>query len=371
MSETLSTDALNMLRACAMDGHEMEIVLRSVRTQWGEHNLTEFEIQLVVQLRVDRISVNEYFKELRHYSVDTTRYAYMCAIAIHIKHHVIKYVDFKAVGYASLCELSVYADPRNIEYVASNAVPNSLYDKLCLFAVSSDFRMLEYCREPSDEVCRAAIKNNPRAIQYLTSDQQTAELCMMAVQKNPTILNLIMVLTPELCIAAIRGNSRVMSTVRTTVDFHLNICPKLVAEFGSDILDDLTGDMGTIECSREVREQIRIGIVRAATDGRAILYFWRQTPQLCVEAYRTSSLALDYIVDADNCRAVARAAAADKLVPLAPLRLAASLQTEVFARLFEKKPTRLIWPGGGWHTFVYLLGWKVGMAVLKSLSRAV
>jgi len=141
----------------------------------------------------------------------------------------------------------------------------------------------------------------------------------------------------------------------------VDIIPRLVETFGSDCLMYVR----VLNDSLEQQELFRLSVIRAAADGKAILYFQDPLPQLCVEAYRVSSNALNYMVDFANCEAVACAAAVDKLLSLAPLRLAASLQSEVIARLFEKEPERAVWPNDDWHKFVHLLGWKVGVVICR------
>jgi len=334
------------------DSDYRDVVIGRSQKRWGIQSLSEEERRLAERVYADA--------SIRNVSMhNTSKYAFLCDIVLSVNVQELWNINSGAEEYGTLCERAVMIEPSAIKHIKPNAVPASIYKKLCLRAVQYNNELLSYCSDPDDEICQFVIEKAPLAIRHLSTKNQTTKLCMMAIKKNPRALHGIVVLTLELCVEAIRGDKFVLCGKRFTADVCLNIIPELVAEFGSDILG-IGNELYHTECSRDVQDQIRLGIVRAAADGKAILCFRRPPPQLCVEAYRTSPNAIDYIVDFVNCRAVAKAAAVDKLAPLAPAILAASLQAEVILSLFEKRPARADVSEKDWHHCVYNVGWHVG-----------
>ena len=73
-------------------------------------------------------------------------------------------------------------------------------------AVKVNGNFLKYIDNPSSNVIKLAVLNNPMAIEYLEESQQTDEICNIAIGENPLLINRIKNQTVERCLAAINKN---------------------------------------------------------------------------------------------------------------------------------------------------------------------
>lgn len=76
-----------------------------------------------------------------------------------------------------------------------------------------DGNAIQFIENPSEELIRIAIQNNPSTIQYV---KQTPELCLLAVQKNGCALWFIKHPTNEVRAAAVKQNPIIYLSMRKT-----------------------------------------------------------------------------------------------------------------------------------------------------------
>lgn len=89
--------------------------------------------------------------------------------------------------------------------------PIELHEEL----VNINGLLIKYIKDPTEKICKLAILNKPYAIQYLNDNQQTEELCELAVKLQPLTLAHIKNQTSELCLQAINKNYLAFSGVNT------------------------------------------------------------------------------------------------------------------------------------------------------------
>ena len=58
----------------------------------------------------------------------------------------------------------------------------------------------------SKEIMLAAVGENPSSLEFIDHDQQTEELCLLAVRQNGMTLRHVKTQTDEICLAAVKQN---------------------------------------------------------------------------------------------------------------------------------------------------------------------
>jgi len=84
--------------------------------------------------------------------------------------------------------------------------------ELCMIAVKQDGRALEYVKNKTLELCMMAVKQDSRALQFIP--KQAPELCMKTIKEDASVFYFVENQTNELCISAINENWRTLEYVR-------------------------------------------------------------------------------------------------------------------------------------------------------------
>lgn len=75
---------------------------------------------------------------------------------------------------------------------------------LCIKAVSTYGRSLEYVKHPTHKMCKIAVRQQPQALKFVPPALQTDRLCLAVVAKYGYCLQVVARPTPEICERAVR-----------------------------------------------------------------------------------------------------------------------------------------------------------------------
>jgi hypothetical protein len=85
--------------------------------------------------------------------------------------------------------------------------------EICLAAVSNDGYALKYVKEQTHEICLAAVSTDGDALQYVK--EQTPDVCVVAVSNYGSALRYVKEQTQEICLAAVSNDGCVIFRERT------------------------------------------------------------------------------------------------------------------------------------------------------------
>lgn len=81
-----------------------------------------------------------------------------------------------------VCQRVVSKNGNEIRYVPDKYITKDLF----LSAVKNDGTSIKYCDEPDEEMCIAAINNNPESLMFIAMNFRTDNVCKAAYIKNPS-----------------------------------------------------------------------------------------------------------------------------------------------------------------------------------------
>jgi len=81
-------------------------------------------------------------------------------------------------------------------------------EELCILAVKQDGRALEYVEHQTEEICILAVQQDGYALEFVNEEFLTEKICMIAIQQNGMALWHVkeQYQTDELCILAVQQN---------------------------------------------------------------------------------------------------------------------------------------------------------------------
>ena len=139
-------------------------------------------------------------------------------------------------------------------------------EEICLIAVQKAPNVIKYVKNPTDEINKTAIYNNPRCLEFIK--EQTEELCILAVSKKGTVLEYVKEQTPAICSTAVRNDPEAIQFVE---DQYEDICITAVRSNGM--------------CLRFLKAQTPYVCTTAILNNpKAIQYVQNQTSELCITA---------------------------------------------------------------------------------------
>lgn len=150
-----------------------------------------------------------------------------------------------------------------------------------------DGTALEYilAENQTEDVCKMAVRQNGLALQYVRIEQ-TELMCMIAVQQNNYALKFVKNKTPAVCLVAVRenGNALRMCDGKAQTD---EVCKAAVMKDGHAL--------------RHVISQTdEICMLAVQQSGLALFYVKFQTYELCRAAVQEDGLALKYVEKQTN-----------------------------------------------------------------------
>jgi ribosomal protein L24E len=89
-------------------------------------------------------------------------------------------------------------------------------EELCKLAVQEDGYSLKYVKNKTEEICILAIHQNPFSLRFV--EEQTEEMCKISVQENGDTLKYVKNKTEEICILAIKQYSRAIKHVENPTE---------------------------------------------------------------------------------------------------------------------------------------------------------
>lgn len=90
----------------------------------------------------------------------------------------------------------------------------------CLAAVKKNGLNIEYIKDPSEEMCREAVRQHEWALKDVPDSLKTAEMCMSAVKRDGWLLEYVPehLKTDEICLAAVKQNGLALKYSNQTTD---------------------------------------------------------------------------------------------------------------------------------------------------------
>lgn len=136
---------------------------------------------------------------------------------------------------------------------------------------------IKYIDNQTDELCKLAIEQNPKSFIFIKD--KTPKICMMAVKKDGLLLQFINEQNIQLCLEAVKQNGLSLKYVK---EQNLYICLQAVSKNGLAL--------------QYVKEQTPGMCLDAVTqNGLALQYVKEQTCDLCLEAVKPNGLALKFV----------------------------------------------------------------------------
>lgn len=141
----------------------------------------------------------------------------------------------------------------------------------------------------TQDVCIAAVQNDPHVMSYLTTEQRTADVCMAAVKKfgYPIYFVSEEMRTQDICIAAVKKSGLALKHLSKEQKTE-NVCMAAVNQCGR-ALQYVPAEMMTQ----------RVCIVGLGQNGHAIQFLndAQRTPAVCLAALRSEPSAIKYFSD--------------------------------------------------------------------------
>jgi transcriptional regulator with XRE-family HTH domain len=126
-------------------------------------------------------------------------------------------IEFMKNPSDSICELAVNLNWQALEFI-ENKTP-----KLCHSAVKKNWRAIKFIENQTIELCDLAFKQDWRCIRYLKI--QRPDICKIAVTNNGLSIQYIIDQTEDLCILAVEQNWRSLDLVKRQTE---EICLKAI-----------------------------------------------------------------------------------------------------------------------------------------------
>ena len=84
-------------------------------------------------------------------------------------------------------------------------------EEMCLLAVKQNGMALQFVKNQTEQICLLAVKQNGMALQFVKN--QTNEICLLAVKQNGMALQFVKNQTNEICLSAIQQNGMALQFV--------------------------------------------------------------------------------------------------------------------------------------------------------------
>ncbi len=150
-------------------------------------------------------------------------------------------------------------------------------EELCLIAVEQNAFALQYAKDQTHKICMKAIQKDAFAIQCVK--EQTPELCMFAVKQNGSMLKYVKEQTPEICMEAVKQSKWNFDYVKEQTP---EICMEVIKQDGH-----------TLKHVKEQTHELCLEAVKQS--GLALRFVKEQTPEICMEAVKRYGRALEYV----------------------------------------------------------------------------
>ncbi len=121
-------------------------------------------------------------------------------------------------------------------------------------------------------------------------EQQTPEMCMIALQQNPKAIEFIRNPTPEMCMLAIKADASNLSLIK-------NKTPEIMDAINAYAKNSIEKSNKTIQDTKSTLEAMntKLSLYAVQTDGLRLKEITTQTPEICLAAVHQNGLALQYV----------------------------------------------------------------------------
>lgn len=163
-------------------------------------------------------------------------------------------------------------------------------EELCILAVRQNGYALKHVKNQTNEICTFAVQQDGRALQYVID--QTDEICRLAVQQNGLVLEYVKEKMDDICIMAVKQNSNALEFVaKCDQAAHLlseELC-KLAVQQNGWVLEYIKDSPILTEelCTLAVQQ-----------NGMSLFYVKNQTDEICQLAVQQNGLALKHVKEA-------------------------------------------------------------------------
>lgn len=170
-----------------------------------------------------------------------------------------------------ICKRAIKADYRKYEYVKNKT------NEIRLFAANYHARFISGYFFFRDTIDTAFVSSFSFALKY--AENQTPEMCLLAVEKNGHTLGYVKDQTEELCLQAVKNDGLSLKFVK---DQTKEICIQAVKNNGF-----------SLKFVKDQTEEICVQAVKK--NGCALMFVKEQTEKICIQAVKNNAYALEYV----------------------------------------------------------------------------
>ena len=184
-----------------------------------------------------------------------------------------------------ICEMIICRDIVNInddeEWEHPLKYVENQTEEICKMAVKQNGFALEFVENQTEEICKMAVKQNGYALQYVKEKYQTEEIWKIAIEKNEFALKHVINQTEEICKLAVKHHRDVFKYVNDKYQTE-EICKLAVTQCGL-----------TLEFVKVQTEEICKLAVKQ--NGYMLQYVKDQTDEICKLAVMDYGRALGFV----------------------------------------------------------------------------
>lgn len=273
--------------------------------------------------------------------------------AVNKDHTVIKYVPKEFIT-KELLEMSI--DRSRVGDAANYIYPDALKyipieyrtQSLCLRAVKIHGSNLEFCQLKTARLCKAAVRNNGLAIQFVPDELLNSKLCQDAVENNYQALYYIKdeFKTTEMCLMALRAHAVLLKKSpdmkiydevnRVTMDVWDWIPERLHSE-------EMVSIPGCQLSKLKLKQTRELCLISVTTQGRNLEHVNPEfrTPEVRFAAVNQNGLALQFVPRGDQTKSLCMLAVEENHDSLFWVCKKYKIDPEVYKIAFLKNGTAL------------------------------
>lgn len=162
-------------------------------------------------------------------------------------------------------------------------------EEICLIAVKQDGLALEYVKEQTEEICLEAVRQNGCALPYVK--KQTKDICLEAVRQNSYAIQYVNYKHYNRTIfwEAVKKDKSLYGMALRYANFYGYIDDEICME-----AIKINVDYIQILKDRILNEELYLFVVKQ--NGLALEFVKEQTEEICMEAVKQNGMALEFVV---------------------------------------------------------------------------
>lgn len=227
----------------------------------------------------------EAFKFVKNKTLD------FCMQAYKLNNEILRLPDFLKI----VCnDINSLTDILKINGLAIQYIQNQT-PELCLLAVNNNGLAIQYIQNKTPELCLLAVKNNGLAIKFI--ENQTEEICIEAVKHDGTLLKFVKRQSELICIESVKHPKFFELDNNGIEKFNIsyNILP-LIKNLSNEIILEAVKHNG-LELENVplnmLTDEIKTEAVKQ--NGTSLQFINEQTDNICLEAVKNYGKSLRYV----------------------------------------------------------------------------